>query len=104
MQLLPAVFFLLTVAGGSDVDKLQENWKVTSLEANGQTVPEKDFKNVNWKLVVKKKEFTYTAGALVNVADDPAGADFHVAAVVRQGPVSLALGTGGLSPAASAGF
>jgi siroheme synthase-like protein len=42
------------------------------------------------------------AGSLVNLADDPAGSDFHAAAVIRQGPIALALGTGGLSPTATA--
>ncbi len=41
-------------------------------------------------------------GALVNLADDPTSADFHTAAVARQGPIAVALGTGGLSPAATA--
>jgi siroheme synthase-like protein len=43
-----------------------------------------------------------TSGALVNVADDPEGSDFHVPAVARKGPVTVAVSTEGASPALSA--
>ncbi len=43
----------------------------------------------------------HQAGALVNSAGDASSGDFHVAAVVRQGPIALALGTGGISPTAA---
>ena len=38
-------------------------------------------------------------GVIVNVADDPAACDFTVPAVVRRGEVTLAISTGGRSPA-----
>jgi len=38
-------------------------------------------------------------GCLVNVVDDPAHCTFHVPAVVRRGPVTISIGTGGASPA-----
>ncbi len=38
-------------------------------------------------------------GVLVNVADDPVACDFTVPALVRRGDVTLAISTGGRSPA-----
>ncbi len=43
-----------------------------------------------------------TRGVWVNVADDPGGSGFHVPAVVRRGAVSVAVATGGASPALAA--
>jgi precorrin-2 dehydrogenase / sirohydrochlorin ferrochelatase len=39
---------------------------------------------------------------LVNAVDDPERCDYHVPSVVRRGPLTLAISTGGASPAAAA--
>lgn len=41
------------------------------------------------------------AGALVNVADDPEGSDYQVPSFFENGPLLIAVSTGGLSPAVS---
>ena len=41
-------------------------------------------------------------GAWVNDASNPADSDFHTQAVVRRGPITVGLSTGGLSPVVSA--
>lgn len=38
-------------------------------------------------------------GALVHIEDDPARSDFHMPAVLRRGDLTLAISTGGASPA-----
>ena len=65
MQFLTWLLFLLTLVNSWDVSRLAGSWKLVGLEANGQAVPERDFKNVNWKLVIEKNRFKYTAGSLV---------------------------------------
>lgn len=42
------------------------------------------------------------AGILCCVTDDPEAGDFQVPAVVRRGPLTIAVGTGGASPALAA--
>jgi uncharacterized protein (TIGR03067 family) len=65
MQPLPWLFIILVLSQECVLHRLQRSWKVVTLEANGQVVPEKDFKGIRWTLAIKKNEFKYTAGALV---------------------------------------
>lgn len=41
-------------------------------------------------------------GALVNIADDPEGSDFHLPAVLQRGALTVAVSSGGSSPAFAA--
>ena len=44
------------------------------------------------------------AGALVHIEDDPARSDLHLPAVLRRGDLSIAVSTGGASPALAVGL
>ncbi|HTT80251.1 MAG TPA: bifunctional precorrin-2 dehydrogenase/sirohydrochlorin ferrochelatase [Stellaceae bacterium] len=48
------------------------------------------------------RQIANRAGVLLNVEDDIAGSDFHSPAVVRRGDLTLAVSTGGKSPALAA--
>jgi len=45
----------------------------------------------------------HARGILCNVADDPDACDVHIPALVRRGDLTLAISTGGASPAVTAG-
>lgn len=48
-------------------------------------------------------EHAHARGILCNVADDPKACDVHIPAVVHRGDLTLAISTGGASPAVAAG-
>ena len=48
-------------------------------------------------------ELARTRGILCNVADDPEACDVHIPALVHRGDLTLAVSTGGASPAVTAG-
>jgi len=47
------------------------------------------------------KKDAKAAGALTNIADDPEGSDFQVPSFFEDGPLRVAVSTGGVSPAVS---
>ncbi|MDP8986851.1 MAG: bifunctional precorrin-2 dehydrogenase/sirohydrochlorin ferrochelatase, partial [Actinomycetota bacterium] len=53
------------------------------------------------RLNARLRRHAHRAGALVNAVDDPAHCDVTVPAVVRRGPVTVAITTDGHSPAAA---
>lgn len=59
------------------------------------TIAATDRRDVNASVMRAARE----RGVLVNVADDPSACDFLVPAIVRRGDVTLAVSTGGRSPA-----
>ncbi len=54
-----------------------------------------DLKEVNRKVAVEAKQ----AGVLVNIADDPKPSDFIIPSFFRQGGLTVAVSTSGISPA-----
>lgn len=54
-----------------------------------------DDREVNDRIAADARQ----AGALVNVADQPDDCDFFMPAIARDGPVVVAVGTGGAAPA-----
>jgi siroheme synthase-like protein len=53
------------------------------------------------RLDARLRRHAHRAGALINAVDDPANCDVTVPAVVRRGPVTVAVTTDGHSPAAA---
>lgn len=53
------------------------------------------------RLDARLRRHAHRAGALLNAVDDPANCDVTVPAVVRRGPVTVAVTTDGHSPAAA---
>ena len=89
--------------------------EIRALEGEGVTVDQRPYRRgevVGYRLVVAATndgainrtiyDDGEAAGVWVNSADDPASCSFTLPAVVRRGPVMVALSTGGKSPALAA--
>ena len=91
-RLAPA---LEQLAAQDRVTVLQRAYQPGDLEGARLAIAATDDPVVNQAVWQEAQE----RGCLVNVVDDPAHCTFHTPAVVRRGPVTVAVGTGGASPA-----
>ena len=77
------------------IDVIQRNYERGDLKGAAVVVSATDTKEINHKVAEEAKR----AGALVNVADDPEPSDFIVPSFLRRGDLTIAVSTGGKSPA-----
>ena len=77
------------------VDYVQADYDASQLEGACVVIAATDSREVNGRVSRDARE----RGCLVNVADDPELCDFIVPAITRRGDVSIAVQTGGASPA-----
>ncbi|WP_305041824.1 precorrin-2 dehydrogenase/sirohydrochlorin ferrochelatase family protein [Geoalkalibacter sp.] len=82
----------------ADVEAEQRPWRAEDVEGAFLVFAATDDRELNARIVAAAR----AAGALAQAVDDPRGGDFHLPAVLRRGDLTLAVSTGGLSPALAA--
>jgi precorrin-2 dehydrogenase/sirohydrochlorin ferrochelatase len=73
----------------------QTRYEASDLDGAFLLIAATDSREVN----ARAAQHARARGVLVNAVDDPPNCDFIAPAVVRRGPLSVAVSTGGLSPA-----
>ena len=79
----------------TNVDIRERRFRVTDARGTALVIAATDSREVNGRVADAARR----AGALVNVVDDPELSTFIVPAVLREGPVMVAVSTGGAAPA-----
>ena len=74
---------------------IERDFKTEDLKGAAMAIATTDKKEVNRKVAVEAKR----AGVWVNVADDPGPSDFIIPSFFRQGDLTVAVSTAGVSPA-----
>jgi len=80
---------------GGGIEWLQRDYRPGDLEGAFLVISATDDAGVNRSVWEEAEQ----RGCLVNVVDDPARSNFILPAVVRRGELSIAISTGGASPA-----
>ena len=78
----------------SQVELICERYGPEMLEGAFLVVACTDDRELNARIAADARR----TGAMVNVADDPEQCDFFLPAIARNGPVVIAVGTGGTAP------
>ncbi len=86
---------LEVLAERSDIEVMRRDYRSGDLEETFLVIAATDDPAVNRQIW----EESQARGILINVVDDPAHCTFIAPAVVRQGPLTLAISTGGRCPA-----
>ncbi len=86
------------VAQGQVADFHQRAYEPDDLAGVFLALAATNRRNVNQEIAENARE----RGILCNVADDPRASDVHIPALVRRGDLTLAISTGGASPAVTA--
>ena len=85
---------LEALAAGDRVRVTRRAYRAGDLAGAGVAIAATGDREVNEAVFGEARE----RGVPVNVVDDPAHCTFHVPAVIRRGPVTVAISTGGASP------
>ncbi|MBI2868661.1 MAG: bifunctional precorrin-2 dehydrogenase/sirohydrochlorin ferrochelatase [Chloroflexi bacterium] len=83
------------LAGSGAITAVRRPYRTGDLAGARLVVAATDDRAAN----LRAAEDARAVGALVNVVDDPADSDFIAPSCLRRGPVTVAVSTGGLSPA-----
>ena len=86
---------LSQLAKKKSIHLIQRNYKTSDLKGAFVVIAATDTKETNRKVAKEAGR----VGALVNVVDDPEPSDFIVPSLLRRGNLSIAISTGGMSPA-----
>lgn len=83
---------------GAEVELVPRAWRAEDLTGAFLVFAATDDAALNARIVAAAR----SAGALAQAVDDPQNGDFHLPAVLRRGALTLAVFTGGRSPALAA--
>jgi len=86
---------LSELADKKSIQVIRRNYKPGDLKGASVVIAATDTQQTNRKVA----EEAGRVGALVNVVDDPEPSDFIVPSLLRRGNLSIAISTGGMSPA-----
>jgi len=86
---------LSELADKKSIQVIRRNYRPGDLKGASVVIAATDTKETNHR-VAKEAD---RVGALVNVVDDPEASDFIVPSLLRRGNLSIAISTGGMSPA-----
>ena len=86
---------LSELADKKSIQVIRRNFRLGDLKGAFIVIAATDAKETNRRVAKEAGR----VGALVNVVDDPEPSDFIVPSVVRRGDLTIAISTGGMSPA-----
>ncbi len=88
------------VACGQVAELRQRPYAAGDLDGVFLALAATNYREINAQIA----EQAHARGILCNVADDPHACDVHIPAIVQRGDLTLAISTGGASPAVTAGI
>ncbi len=87
------------VARGQVAELRRRRYAAEDLDGVFLALAATNYREINAQIA----EHAHARGILCNVADDPEACDVHIPALVQRGDLTVAISTGGASPAVTAG-